>query len=48
MPVQKFRDVAEMPAPEALPQGPEIARRLRAVWGAWSRLTRGMRIPCCR
>ena len=38
MPVQRFRRVEDMPAVAPLPPGPERARRLRSLWGGWSRV----------
>ena len=37
MPVQRFRCVEDMPPVGLLPAGPERAKRLRALWGGWSR-----------
>lgn len=38
MPVQRFRSVEDMPPVAPLPPGPERARRLRSLWGGWSRV----------
>ena len=38
VPVQRFRRVEDLPSAEPLPPGPERARRLRILWGGWSRL----------
>ena len=38
MPVQRFRRVEDMPPVAPLPPGPERARRLRSLWGGWSRV----------
>ena len=38
MPVQRFRRVEDMPPPPPLPPGRERARRLRVLWGGWSRV----------
>ena len=38
MPVQRFHRVEDLPPPAPLPPGPERARRLRALWGGWSRV----------
>ena len=38
VPVQRFRRVEDMPAAAPLPPGPERARRLRSLWGGWSRV----------
>lgn len=38
MPVQRFRRVEDMPPVSPLPPGPERGRRLRSLWGGWSRV----------
>ena len=38
MPVQRFRRVEDMPPVTPLPPGPDRARRLRSLWGGWSRV----------
>ena len=38
MPVHRFRRVEDMPPAAPLPPGPERARRLRSLWGGWSRV----------
>ena len=38
MPVQRFRRVEDMPPVAPLPPGLERARRLRSLWGGWSRV----------
>ena len=38
MPVHWFRRVEDMPPAAPLPPGPERARRLRSLWGGWSRV----------
>ena len=38
MPVHRFRRVEDMPPVAPLPPGPERARRLRSLWGGWSRV----------
>ena len=38
MPVQRFRRVEDLPPVAPLPPGPERARRLRSLWGGWSRV----------
>ena len=38
VPVQRFRRVEDAPPPAPLPPGPERARRLRSLWGGWSRV----------
>lgn len=38
MPIQRFRRVEDMPPIVPLPEGSERARRLRALWGGWSRV----------
>ena len=49
MPVQRYRRVEDMPPVAPLPPGPERARRLRSLWGGWSRVLppldlRGVRV----
>lgn len=38
MPVQRFHRVEDMPPVTPLAPGPERARRLRSLWGGWSRV----------
>lgn len=38
MPVQRFLRVEDVPPAAPLPPGPERARRLRSLWGGWSRV----------
>ena len=38
MPVQRYRRVEDLPPVAPLPPGPERARRLRSLWGGWSRV----------
>ena len=38
MPIHRYRHVEDIPPVAPLSSGPERVRRLRALWGGWSRI----------